>query len=182
MRIHLRLKSVLAILLLLNATTFSSCMNDVDIAPTSTQSPTLPLPAGPYKVTGMIYNYNGSITWAGPSAPIPSGYTSTVDLSVYSPKIAGSIAPVTLEIAFADIPLLSGNRAYYVSSNINYSAISFDFPAVMYQQYSNISRYVVSYVPATATQKASFHLMTKYNTLPGGAGNDRIVDEYLVQM
>jgi len=73
MRNSLLSKCILAILLLLNAVTLTSCMIDVDIAPNSTQSPPLPLPAGPYKITGTIYNYIGSVAWAGPSAPIPSG-------------------------------------------------------------------------------------------------------------
>ena len=114
--------------------------------------------------------------------PIPSGYVSTVDLSLYSPKIA-AYSNISLEIAFADLPNTVHDQAYFITANPSYSFITYDFAHVMYStQFSNFSRYIVSYIPATVTQKASFHLMTKYNTLLAGAGNDRIVDEYLVQL
>jgi len=184
MRNNLLSKCNLAILLLLNATTFTSCMIDVDIAPNSTQSPPLPLPSGPYKITGTIYNYNGPVSWAGPSVPIPSGYVSTVDLSLYNPKMATQISVPTIEIAFADLPNLNDSQAYYVTcAGPNFNVMTFDFSGAMYfTQFSNIYHYMLSYIPATVSQKAYFHFMSKYNTLPGGAGNDRIVDEYFEQI
>ena len=172
----------MAILLLLSAVTFSSCMANIDTAVDSPQPPLLPLPSGPYKITGKIYNYSGQVAWAGPPAPIPSGYISTVDLSAYSPKMAVSVIGIVISIPFADISNMTADQ-YFVTSIPNYNAITFDFPSYMYnQQFSNISHYVINYIPATVIQKASFHLMTKYNTLSAGTGNDRIVDEYLDQL
>ena len=83
---------------------------------------------------------------------------STVDLSLYSPKIA-SYFNINLEIAFADLTNTLHDQAYFIIASPGYSYIVFDFATAMYiTQFSNISRYIVSYIPATITQRYRFIL------------------------
>ncbi|MEO5888760.1 MAG: DUF1735 domain-containing protein [Ferruginibacter sp.] len=132
--------------------------------------------AGPYVMTGTRYNYNnGPVSWSGP-AEIPSPNSGTTP---YSGVITASpVNAKTIQLVMGNIPdPVSGSAVYLITGDATFSNITYDFAKTFTDGYSNIIKYVVSYTPPSATQKASFHLMTKYNNTTGNAGNDRLVDQ-----
>jgi hypothetical protein len=76
---------------------------------------------------------------------------------------------------------VSGSALYVISGNSTFSNITYTFKSTFLAGYSNIIKYVVDYTPPSATQKASFHLMTKYNNTTENAGNDRLIDQTFTQ-
>ena len=169
-------KCLAAILLLASAITFSSCLDDPDQAYPITAYNSL---TGVYTITGKVYNYAGSVAWTGPPAAIPSSYIGTVNLPPLSPKTATVINGTSVLLDFADF--VSPDYKYIVTGASGFSSISYALSSVPSTVFSNISRYVVSYTAQTATQKASFRLMTYYNDNATGTGNTRIVDQTFVQ-
>lgn len=136
--------------------------------------------AGPYTVTGTRYNYTGSVSWAGPPAAIPAGYTGTVNLNRNDAAIPLSSSTVNIALGNVPMPGASSQAYYYISGSSGFSILDYNFASAFNAGYSNIKRYIVSYTAPSPTQKPSFHLITQYNNTTGGAGNDRIVDETFV--
>ena len=134
---------------------------------------------GVYTISGKVYSYTGPITWSGPPAAIPAGYVSAVDLAPLGPKTAGVINGTDVSLDFADF--VSPDYKYIFTGSAGFTSISYVLSSVPSTSFSNINKYVVSYTPATTTQKAMFHVMTHYNDNPTGTGNSRIVDETFVQ-
>jgi hypothetical protein len=131
--------------------------------------------AGTYVMTGMRYNFSGSIAWAGPPA-IPAGNVGTTAYS--SNIVAAPVNAKTITLVMGNVPdPVSGLALYYISGNASFSAITYTFASTFNAGYSNIIKYVVDYKAPSATQKASFHLMTKYNNTVGNGGNDRLIDQ-----
>ena len=168
-------KCLAAILLMASAMTLNSC-GVVDQAFPITAYNSL---TGVYTISGKVYNYAGTVAWTGPPAAIPSSYISTVNLPPLSPKTATVFNGTTVWLDFADF--VSPDYKYIVTGSSGFSSISYTLSSVPSTNFSNISRYVVSYTPPTTTQKASFHLMTYYNDNPTGTGNTRIVDQTFTQ-
>jgi hypothetical protein len=136
--------------------------------------------AGPYTTTGKRYNYTGSVTWTGPPAPYPAGYTDGTTTAYNGTVIASPLDAlnVTLTIGNVPDPGVSTLATYTITANNStYSSITYTPDAAFLTGYSNIQTYITSYTAPSATVKASFHLITKYNNTTGGAGNDRIVDQ-----
>lgn len=137
--------------------------------------------AGPYTVTGTRYNYTGNVSWAGPPNPVPAGYATPVT-TFNETDIANAIDSKTVQVIMGNVPEpapLGGSAYYYVTGNASFSSISYNFTSNFQAGYSGIQRYVISYMPPSPTQKASFHLMTKYTNAASG-GSDRIVDQTFV--
>ena len=166
----------LAAILLLATMSFSSCLEDTDVSVPITFANPL---AGVYTISGKVYNYNGPVSWTGPPAAIPPSYIGTVNLAPLSPKTATAPNSVTTKIDFADF--VSPDYYYIFTSPVGYGSISYTLSPVPATIFSNISKYVVSYTAPTATQKASWHIMTHYNDNATGTGNSRIVDQTFVQ-
>lgn len=157
--------------------TLSSCLDgDMDKAEPITAYNQL---TGVYTISGTVYNYAGAVTWAGPPAAIPVGYTSTVSLGPLSPKTATVVNGTDVLLDFADF--VSPDYQYIVTGSSGFTSLTYALSAVPSAAFSNISKYVVSYTAPTATQKASFRIITHYNTDPTGTGASRIVDETFVQ-
>jgi len=170
-------KCLAAILLMAGTLSLSSCLTgDLDKAEPITAYNKL---TGVYSISGKVYNYSGSVTWTGPPAPVPVGYTSTVNLPPLSPKTATVFNGTTVWLDFADF--VSPDYKYIFTTSSNFASISYDLSTVPSTNFSNISKYVVSYIAPTATTKASFRVMTHYNDNPTGTGNSHIVDETFVQ-
>ena len=169
-------KCLAAILLMASAMSFSSCFDDVDKAFPITAYNQL---TGVYTISGKVYSYAGSVAWTGPPAAIPPGYIATVNLPPLSPKTAAVINGTDVALDFADF--VSPDYKYIFTGSSGFTSISYKLSTVPNTNFSNISRYVVSYTPPTRTQKASFRVMTHYNDNPTGTGNSRIVDETFVQ-
>jgi hypothetical protein len=131
--------------------------------------------AGTYVMTGMRYNFSGSVAWAGPP-DIPAGYVGTTPYS--SNIVAAPVNAKTITLVMGNVPdPVSGLGMYYITGNASFSAITYTFASTFTGGYSNIIKYVVDYKAPSATQKASFHLMTKYNNTTANAGNDRLIDQ-----
>jgi len=170
-------KCLAAILLTAGTLSLSSCLSgDQDKAEPITAYNQL---QGVYTISGTVYNYSGSVTWTGPPAAVPVGYTSTVSLPPLSPKTAAAVNGTDVVLDFADF--VSPDYKYIFTGSSAFTSISYDLSTVPSTNFSNISKYVVSYTPPTATTKASFRVMTHYNDNPTGTGNSRIVDETFVQ-
>jgi len=176
MKKYLLSKCLAAIMLIASAMAFSSCFDDMDQAFPITAYNRL---TGVYTISGKVYNYSGAVTWAGPPAAIPATYISTVNLPPLSPKTAFVINGTDVSLDFADF--VSPDYKYIFTGSAGFSSLSYTLSSVPSTVFSNISKYVVSYTPPTATTKASFHVITHYNTNPTGTGNSRIVDETFVQ-
>jgi hypothetical protein len=132
--------------------------------------------SGNYIMTGMRYNYTGSVPWTGPPAPIPANNTGTTPYS--GTILASAVDAQTVQLIMGNIPdPVSGSAYYFITGNSTFSSITYDFAATFKSGYSNIEKYIVNYTPPTSTTKASFHLITKYNNTTGNAGNDRLVDQ-----
>lgn len=134
---------------------------------------------GTYIVTGKVYNYAGAVSWTGPPAAIPNNYTSSVNLSTVSPKTLVAKTGTVTWGNFADF--VSPDYYYIFTSSSDFSTLSYDLSSVPGSSFSNITKYVVSYTPPSATQKAVFHIITHYNDNATGTGNSRIVDETFTQ-
>jgi hypothetical protein len=139
--------------------------------------------AGVYTMTGTRYNFNnGPVQWAGPPDPIPSPNSGT---TAYAADIV--VSPVdahTVTMIMGNVPEPapgSGLAHYFVTADNTFATITYDFTANFNAGYSKIQKYVVAYTPPSPTQKASFHLMSKYNNAPGDAGNDRLIDQTFTQ-
>jgi hypothetical protein len=170
------LKGLLAIMILSTSITLTSCFDDADQAYAITAYNSL---QGTYVVTGKVYSYNGPVTWAGPSSPIPGSYIASVNLTTVSPKTIVASNGVTSRANFADF--VSPDYYYTFTTNSSFTTLNYDLSSVPTTNFSNIRKYVVSYTPPTSTQKAMFHIMTYYSDNPTGTGNSRIVDETFVQ-
>jgi len=141
--------------------------------------------AGLYNLTGTRTNYIGSKPWPGPPAPFPVGGTDVTTAAYTTPTVAVPIDASTVKIVFGNVPepLPVGGSAYnYITgTDAAFSNITFTQGDNFNAGYSAISRYVLNYTAPTATQKAKFRLITKYNNTTGNAGNDRIIDQTYVQ-
>lgn len=137
--------------------------------------------AGNYTTTGRRYNYSGSVSWSGPPAPFPAGFTDGTTAAYNGTVSAVAVDGQTVKIVFGNVPdpaPVGGSAFYYITgTNPAFTNITFTQGANFDAGYSNIDRYILNYVPPTATQKPSFRLITKYNNATGGAGSDRIVDQ-----
>lgn len=131
--------------------------------------------AGKYAVSGTRYNFVGAVPWSGPPASIPSNYTATTDLT--NEKVASPDDAFTIEVDFANV---GAGYSYIITYNPSSQSISVTYSDPILA-YSNLESYVASFTPPSATQKASFHIITHYNNAAAGAGNDRIMDETFVQ-
>lgn len=132
--------------------------------------------SGFYNMTGNRYNYTGAVTWSGPPAAVPGGYTlTTYNYAVFASAIDGQ----NVHFDMGNVPDPAGGLAqYYLTTNPTYTAITSWWQGATFEAgYSNLQRYTVFYTPPTPTQKPAFRLITKYNNTTGGAGNDRIVDQ-----
>ncbi len=131
--------------------------------------------AGTYVMTGMRYNYTGSVAWSGPP-DIPAGNVGTTPYS--GNIVAAPVNAKTISLTMGNVPDPAGGTAVYlITGDASFANITYDFSKTFKDGYSNIIKYVASYTPPSATQKASFHLMTKYNNTVGNAGNDRLIDQ-----
>jgi hypothetical protein len=141
--------------------------------------------AGNYLPTGKRYNYTGSVSWSGPPAPYPAGFTDGTTAAYTAVTLALPIDATTVQMVFGNVPDPApvGGAAYYyiTATDPAFSNITFDQGSNFNAGYSNINRYIVSYTAPSATQKASFRLITKYNNAAGNAGSDRIIDQTFVQ-
>jgi len=134
-----------------------------------------------------MYNYNGMVSWTGPSAglnqtdpiSVPAGYISVIDLAPFGPKTATVIDSVTVTIPFANF-LIPAN-CYYWGMNPSHTTITYRLSPSLLSGYSNVASYIRHFVPPTPTQKMSIRIITQYNDMPGGTGNDHIVDEVFEQ-
>ncbi len=167
----------LAAFLMLSTTMMTSC--NVDDPDTFAPITVYNALQGTYVVTGKVYSYNGPVAWAGPSVPIPGTYVSSVNLSTVSPKVVSPNSSYQSMANFGDF--VSPDYKYIFTSNVGFTTLTYDLSSVPSTNFSNISKYVVSYTAPTATQKASFHIMTYYIDNATGTGNSRIVDETFVQ-
>ncbi len=139
--------------------------------------------AGNYTTTGNRYNYTGAVTWAGPPAPFPAGYTDGTTTAYSGTVTASPVDAQTVKLVFGNVPdpaPVGGSAYYYITASADFSSITYNFGSNFAAGYSNIVTYVVSYTKPTATQKASFHLTSKYNNTTGGAGSDRLIDQTFV--
>lgn len=141
--------------------------------------------AGAYTTTGMRYNYSGGVIWPGPPAPFPAGFTNGTTAAYNSVVTASAIDAQTVQIIpFGNVPEpapVGGSASYYITGNASFSMITFTQGANFDLGYSNVQRYVLDYsfigTGSAASPKPTFRLITKYNNAPGGAGNDRIIDQ-----
>jgi hypothetical protein len=132
--------------------------------------------AGNYDVTYHRYNYVGSVTWNGPPDAIPSGTSSTTNLTDVDFAVPLTSKMISLYFLNVPDPGTGGLAQYFISATDNtYSDITFDFAPTFNSGYTGIQKYVVSYTkPVRGVTPASFHLMTKYTN---ASGNDRIIDQ-----
>ncbi len=169
-------KSLVVILLTAGIiNTFSACTG-TDLAVPITAYNQL---TGVYTISGKVYNYSGPVSWSGPPAVIPPSYISVVNLPPLSPKTAAVINGTSVSLDFGDF--VSPDYKYIFTGSSGFASISYALSSVPNTVFSNISKYVVSYVAPTSTTKASFHVITHYNDNATGTGNSRIVDETFVQ-
>ena len=178
-----------AILVLMSALILVSCGKDVD--PDADGGPkkivnkplvNISLP-GNYKVTGTIYNYTGSApAWPGPPTPVPPGYVSTVDLSIYSPKTAVAINSTSAAIDFAD--QISQGRRYILTNIVDSPWVSVSFNQQFLDNVSNvvIPFRTITYPLQVTPSKPVIHFITLYQSAPSGLGHGRIVDETLEKL
>jgi len=130
--------------------------------------------AGTYVMTGMRYNFSGSVAWTPPT--IPPGNVGTTPYA--ADIVAAPVNAKTIQLVMGNVPdPVSGSALYLITGVNNFASIDYTFPSTFLNGYSNIIKYIVNYTPPSATQKASFHLMTKYNNTTGNAGNDRLIDQ-----
>jgi hypothetical protein len=132
--------------------------------------------AGLYTVTGTRYNYTGSVSWAGPPAPLPAGGTPS---AIPTTKLAVPVDGQTVSLEFAALSSLG--YYYLITGNSTFSSISVDYSQDLLNASSSRETFITNYVAPSATQKASFHIYTHYNNAAGGGGNDRIIDELFTQ-
>ncbi len=141
--------------------------------------------AGAYTTTGKRYNYSGGVNWAGPPAAYPGGFTDGTTSAYNTTITAAPVNPKTVKIIMGNVPdpaPVGGSSYYYITgTDSKFTNITYNLGANFAAGYSNISQYILNYVAPTATQKASFRLITKYNNTTGGAGNDRLIDQTFVQ-
>ncbi len=143
--------------------------------------------AGNYVTTGMRYNYNnfpGGVVWAGPPAPYPAGSTDGTTSAYNTTVLALPVDASTIKLVFGNVPdpaPVGGAAYYYITgTDAAFSGITYDFGSNFNAGYSNIQKYVITYTQPTATQKAKFRLVTKYNnnaTIP----LDRLIDQTFTQ-
>ena len=133
--------------------------------------------AGAYTTTGKRYNYSGAVAWSGPPAAYPAGSTDGTTAAYSGTVIAAPTSPTTVKIVMGNVPEPapgSGTSNYYITgTDAKFTNITYNMGANFAAGYSNIQTFVVNYVAPTATRKASFQLITKYNNTTGGAGSDR---------
>ncbi|MFT3932070.1 MAG: DUF1735 domain-containing protein [Chitinophagaceae bacterium] len=141
--------------------------------------------AGAYVTTGKRYNYGGAVSWSGPPAAYPSGSTDGTTAAYNSTVIAAPVNTKTVKLIMGNVPdpaPVGGSSYYYITGgDANFTTISYNLGSNFAAGYSNISTYILNYVAPTTTQKASFHLITKYNNTTGNAGSDRIIDQTFTQ-
>ncbi len=141
--------------------------------------------AGLYNLTGTRTNYTGSVSWSGPPAALPAGGVDGTTAAYTAPTVAIPVDASTVKIIMGNVPdpaPVGGSAYYYITgSDPAFSNITFTQGDNFNAGYSAISRYVLNYTAPTATQKAKFRLITKYNNTTGNAGNDRIVDQTFTQ-
>lgn len=134
--------------------------------------------AGNYDMVGERWNYTGSVTWTGPPAAVPAGYA--VPTTLYNAVIFAS--PIddhntVMDMGNVPNPGSTALAQYFIKSNATYSSITFTQGSAFDAGYSNIQRYIPTYVAPAPSVKAKFRLVTKYNNATGGTGSDRIVDQ-----
>jgi len=141
--------------------------------------------AGAYKTTGSRLNYSGGVSWSGPPAAYPAGFTDGTTSAYNTTVIAAPVNPKTVKLIMGNVPEPapgSGSSYYYITgTDAAFTNITYNMGSNFAAGYSNISQYILNYVAPTATQKASFHLITKYNNAAGNAGSDRIIDQTFTQ-
>ena len=131
--------------------------------------------AGNYDVTYHRYNYIGSVTWNGPTDPIPSNTASVTNLN--DVDFGVPLTSKMISLYFLNVPDPAGGLAqYFISATDNtYTDITVDFASSFTSGYTGIQKYVVSYTkPVRGVTPAAFHIMTKYTN---SSGNDRIIDQ-----
>ncbi len=137
--------------------------------------------AGNYTMTGARYNFTGQNSWPGPPVPIPGTITTPYSGTI----LATPVDALTVNLTMGNVPEPSpgtGGAQYYVSAlNNTFANITYDNGSNFDAGYSNAVRYIINYnfvgTGTVVSPKPTFHLITKYNNAPGGAGNDRIIDQ-----
>ena len=148
--------------------------------------------SGDYQDYGQRFSLTGAVPWSGPAAGLglatapgvpcvnpPAPFTCAAPTTTYN--YITTFSPVdaqTVQGDMGNVPDPAGPLAqYYVTGNIGFSSISYNFSPTFNAGYSNIAKYIRGYVAPSPTQKPAFRLITQYNNTTGGAGNDRIIDE-----
>ncbi|MEP6711793.1 MAG: DUF1735 domain-containing protein [Ferruginibacter sp.] len=129
--------------------------------------------AGSYSVVGTRYNYSGVIGYTG--GAIPGGFASSAVSP--TPKIAAPVDAKTITIDYAN---LGSTRQYIISYDPAVSTTNLDvtFTPSFLAGISNVNVIIHTYDPVTK----KIHILSTYNNQPGGAGDDRVIDEVLTKM
>lgn len=130
--------------------------------------------AGNYTMTGSRYNYTGTVSYSGPTDPIPPGVETPYSGIVVALPVSGQ----TVQMDMGNVPDPAGSIAQYFITGTDpaFSNITYAFSSTFMSGYSNIHTYVVSYTSPNPGP-VSFHLITQYTN---GAGNDRIIDQTFI--
>jgi hypothetical protein len=104
-----------------------------------------------------------------------------VILLVVQYKLPTTVDGQTVTLDMGNVPDPAGGLAqYFVTANLAFSAITYDFSGTFKSGYSNIDKYIRGYVAPSPTQKPAFRLFSKYNNTTAGAGNDRLIDQTFI--
>lgn len=135
--------------------------------------------AGTYNMTALRYNYNGSVTFNGNPASIPTPASTT---AIPATKL---VSPIDADNVWADFSNLGSATSFdfeYIITQVGgFSSINVDYNANFKNGNTLKGTYLSGYVAPSPTQKARFRIITHYNNDPAGIGNDRIIDELFVQ-
>jgi hypothetical protein len=178
-----RLSSALSYMLPLTITNISGAPGNVVKAPSSSTALYHIIGnalAGAYSNVALRYNYTGTVSFDGNPANIPAPASTT---AIPASKTFYAIDP---DYVWGDFSNLGSqttfNFQYLIKQVGGFASIDVGYNTAFTSGNANIKTYVSGYVKPTPTQKARFRIITHYNNDPGGAGNDRIIDEYFTQL
>jgi len=130
--------------------------------------------AGVYKVVGKRYNYTKTVSWDGTigTYPTPVGTVTSPTTKIAVPNSETEIA-----LDYANL----GANAYHYLVEYDKSGPSITVTGDFLTEVSNFKVWEKSITLDPVTGKATIRIVTTYNNVADGSGDDRIIDETFVQ-